>query len=244
MTGRQPAGVAEVATLLHRGQREVLEDRLRAGSWWWVVADGMGGQDAGDLAASAAVEAAASTLARDLSPPRTAQEALARLHAVGDEAQQAVVDAAFNCGALGAGSTLLVLVLSSDRRAHVGWIGDSRAYVISDGVVLPKTRDHTVGAALRAEEGFADYDGLTRHLGYRAAPGPDRAVLDTTSFGQPSPGRVVLCTDGVWSAVRPADLNAILLRGGTAVGAASDLRTAVMAAGAPDNFAAVVVDFL
>ena len=244
VTGSQPACVTEVATLLHKGQRKMLEDRLHVGSWWWVLADGMGGQGAGDLAASAAVKAAAAALSRTKFAPRNEAEADALLDAVGDEAQQAVVDAAFNSEVLTAGSTLLVLLLSSERRLHVGWVGDSRAYVVAGGEVVQKTRDHTAGARTQAAgPNFSD-GGLTRHLGYRAARGSEMGLLDTTSCDQPASGRVVLCSDGVWSAVRPAEFDAIVRRAGTATGAASDLRKAVLAAGAPDNFAAVVIDFV
>ncbi len=244
MTGSCHAGVSEVATLLHQGQRKTLEDRVRVGSWWWSVADGMGGEGAGDLAASATVGAAATVLRRDSDMPASEPRALRRLRAVGVEAQQAVVDAAFGAEVLTAGSTLLVLLLSADHRLHVGWIGDSRAYLASRGRVSCVTRDHTFVATSDVDRTSpVSRGGLTRHLGYRAAPATDSAVLDVLSFDQPRLGRVVLRSDGVWSAIPAAELDAILLRSDTAARVAADLRHAVLAAGAPDNFAAVVIDF-
>ena len=249
--GPDPAGVLEVATVLHLGlRRSRQEDRLSAGPGWWVVADGMGGEGAGDLAAEAAVDAAVRILSQSVALPRGEDDATAILQAVGDAAQQAVVDAAFESGELKAGCTLLVALAGADKRLHVGWVGDSRAYLFAGRGLELKTQDHSLDsspdrAAVAASPSTnPSGGGLTRHLGYRARPGrSDLVILDVVSFPRPDPGRLLLCSDGVWASLSPSQLREVLALPVAAHAAAQELLDRVIRAGAPDNIALVLTDF-
>jgi protein phosphatase len=138
------------------------EDSLLLSHWAWasqdgrheavlaVVADGMGGHDAGDRASAVAISAVAQTLAPRLAGLVAGQEALSGPEALLEvldlalwEANRAVSQAAQEPGCQGMGATA-VAVLAVDGLAGVCHVGDCRAYLGRDGVLALKTRDQTV----------------------------------------------------------------------------------------------------
>jgi protein phosphatase len=180
--------------------------RVRTQGWLFALADGVGGQEQGEVASRTAVEsllagfrtAAGGDLHTTLLP-RLAQEANARVYEAGRSAGP---------GGVGMATTLVACALRFDR-AVVAHVGDSRCYLIRRGHAKLLTRDHTVAGEhmrlglLSAQEAA---EAPTRHLLTRSL-GTELFVGVETSDNQVLAGDVLLlCSDGLHDAVRASEM--------------------------------------
>jgi protein phosphatase len=185
-------------------------ERGRSHGWLFVLADGVGGQEQGEVASHAAVESVVANF-------RTAGAGEPPVGLLGRLVQQAngrVFEVALAAGRAGAGmATTLVAVLLRHDRVAVAHVGDSRCYLLRRGEIVSLTRDHTManeqvrlGVISRQE---AD-EGETRHLLSRSLGGGLFVSVETGDH-QIFPGDVLLlCSDGLHGAVPPADIQEIL----------------------------------
>ena len=208
-----------------------------------VVADGLGGHAAGEVASRAAVEAAiADWTGGSPQAPRQALRSAVRT------ANVAVYDAALETGHHGMGTTMTALTLAG-HSALVANVGDSRTYHVRGGECTQLTADHSkVGEMLRMRlitpEQAANHPArsmLTRSLGADAAVQVDIVETDIRRDDV-----YVLCSDGLWDAVARDELGTIvstmlLDRGQTAVDVASALVDLALKRDTPDNVSAAVV---
>lgn len=104
----------------------------------WVVADGVGGHDAGEMA-SGLIATALGSIPPELSPEETLTQVRMRMAAV----HAALRERAARQGYGVIASTVVVLIV---RRGHFAclWAGDSRAYLLRDGALVRITRDHSL----------------------------------------------------------------------------------------------------
>src|SRR6202167_5016415 len=185
-------------------------ERGRSHGWLFALADGVGGQEQGEVASHAAVESILQNF-------RTAGGGEPPLGLLGRLVQQAngrVFEVALGAGRAGAGmATTLVAVLLRHDRADVAHVGDSRCYLLLRGEIVSLTRDHTMAneqvrlVVISRQE--AD-EGETRHLLSRSL-GVGLFVSVETGDHQIFPGDVLLlCSDGFHGAVPPADIQEIL----------------------------------
>ena len=147
----------------------------------FVVADGMGGHAAGEVASAIASEWIAqrlcgACLTMDL------EEVEVRLRTAFVEAGREILrQAAENTAHMGMGTTATVLLLREDGRYVIGHIGDSRAYLARDGMISQVTRDHSwvqeqVDRGMITPEQAKNHPQsniITRALGTEAYPTPD-----------------------------------------------------------------------
>jgi len=202
----------------------------------FVVADGMGGHAAGEVASRIAVESILREWTSGPSgAPRQALRAAARV------ANGAVFAASLDVETRGMGTTLTALALSG-RESIVAHVGDSRAYLVREGQCTQLTADHSrVGEMLRMRlitlEQAARHPArsqLTRCLG------PDPAVqIDLVQTATQLGDTFVLCSDGLWDLVSRAEI-AQTARG-EPDDAAHALLDAALGRGAPDNVSVIVV---
>jgi protein phosphatase/serine/threonine-protein phosphatase Stp1 len=201
----------------------------------WAVADGAGGHGAGDVASAAVAEALA------LLPPHlTAAELLAqvrlRLTAVHGELQARA--AAAGPSRIIA-STVVVLLARGGHYACL-WAGDSRIYLLRDGVFTRVTRDHSLvqdlvdqGTLSEAEaESHPQANVITRAIG---AAG--ELLLDKVSARLLPGDRFLLCSDGLFKAVPEAELGPLFLDGADAAALVEE----ALRRGARDNVTVVTV---
>jgi protein phosphatase len=172
----------------------------------FLVADGMGGHSAGQVASQLAAEAA-------LQAVQTLEDASASLaeklrYAVAS-ANRAIYAAARQQPQYAGMGTTLVALLTDGERAALAHVGDSRAYLVRNGRIRQLTDDHSiVGELLRRREISADdardhphRHVLTRALGVRRSVEPDLAELT------PELGDVfVLCSDGLTNHVEDHEI--------------------------------------
>jgi protein phosphatase len=185
-------------------------ERGRSHGWLFVLADGVGGQEQGEVASRAAVESVLANFqsAGGGEPP------LGLLGRLVQQANGRVFEVALGAGRAGAGmATTIVACLLRHDRVAVAHVGDSRCYLIRRGEILSLTRDHTManeqvrlGVISRQE---AD-EGETRHLLSRSLGGGLFVGVETNDH-QIFPGDVLLlCSDGLHGVVPPAEMQKIL----------------------------------
>lgn len=228
------AGATHVGTV-----RKVNEDSLldQPDLGLWVVADGMGGHDAGDVASRAVVQSF-----HDLEPPTdrdaSLEEVLYRLQDVNGALQ----DYAAKNSMQMVGSTVVVL-FGFGREFTCLWAGDSRIYQLRDGQLKQLTRDHSqveemvnLGLLDRSEaEDHPISNVITRAVGAAESLAVDM-VSHTTRPGD----RYLLCSDGLNKVMPDAEI-AEILRDTPCAEAPQALLHRALDNGTRDNVTAVVV---
>ena len=220
----------------------------------FVVADGMGGHAAGEIASEMAVRCLHDILSGEEDPDEThlmADVGLADPDAIMQERlRYAMNQASVRIQRIanarpetrGMGTTAVVAVVDSGR-IHLAHVGDSRAYRVRDGVAARMTRDHTVVqdeidagrltpqmARLMPQRGV-----LTRSVGFHGRVEPDVASHAL------EPGDLwVLCSDGVTDVMDDGDLGPIVASAGPEHAADALVREA-LARDTQDNSTVVVV---
>ncbi|MEZ0449519.1 PP2C family protein-serine/threonine phosphatase [Cellulomonas sp. ICMP 17802] len=234
---RLEVGVATAQA--HRAQNE---DSLVAADGVYLVADGMGGHDAGELASATAIDVLR-TLGDDATPTTTdgVRRAVAAAHA-------AVRQLPSPSGRR-PGTTVTGVVLTSHGDTPC-WlvlnVGDSRTYRMAGGVLEQVTRDHSEVAELVAK-GLVPADQANRHprrnVVTRVLGGGASEVEPDVWLLPVSPGdRMLVCSDGLTDELSDARVQAELRAADEAQQAADRLVAAALAAGGRDNVTAIVVD--
>jgi serine/threonine protein phosphatase PrpC len=216
------------------------EDSAYAGANLLVVADGMGGHAAGEVASAAVVARFALLDELELSPA----EALAALSATAEEANDTVLELITADEELtGMGTTLTAIAWLGDRIALVH-VGDSRAYLLRDGELSQLTHDHTYVQTL-VDAGRITADEAVvhprRNLLMRAIDGSPPVEADLSIREARLGDRYLLCSDGLSGVLPESDLAEVLCLGDP-TGAVTALVERALAAGAPDNVTCVVAD--
>lgn len=245
--------VIEYATVLDRGlTRERNEDRcgaflsedlptrLQRGKLF-VVADGMGGHAAGDVAAEVTIRTLNETY---FFTPWTSPEA--KLREAFLAANQAILTAAREAGRQGMGAAAVAAAVVGDR-AFVAHLGDCRGYLVRDGRVMRLTSDHSwvqermdAGRLSLDEARMHPYRNvLTRALGAESEAEPDvsEARLMVGDF-------VILCSDGLWGQMRDEEIALTATSAAGSAGVAHALADLALARGGPDNIAVIVLNVL
>lgn len=217
--------------------RDHNEDSLVVAPPLFVVADGMGGHAAGEVAS----EIATSILA-EKAPQTPDAEALG--HAVEEANLEIIAAAEDGRGREGMGTTCTAAILKEDRLI-IAQVGDSRAYLLHQGKLQQLTRDHSL-VAMMVEAGQLTPEEarvhprrsvITRALGTDPSTKPDLYEIDVEAGD-----RLLLCSDGLYGMVEDPAIQAIMTRTADPQRCASQLVNEAIAAGGNDNVTVVVVD--
>lgn len=220
--------------------RQGNEDSGYAGPRLLLVADGMGGHAAGELASAIAVATVA-----DLDVHSVGQaEVLAALASSIDEVSTAISETIRDDDELtGMGTTVTGMYWLGDRIAIVH-VGDSRAYLLRDGELNQLTHDHTFVQSL-VDSGRISEDEAAVHprrsLLMRALDGINPVEPDLSVREARTGDRYLLCTDGL-SGVVSTEVMRRILGSGEPTGCVGRLVDAALERGAPDNVTVVVAD--
>ena len=211
----------------------------------YMVADGVGGQNSGELASRMAVSYMAQ---------------FAALHPIGDVKNEAELKDYFMTLLSGANNTIFVRSYSERRnegmattavlcylrggKAYFVNVGDSRAYLVRNRQILQITRDHTVvqekidrGEITRAQAAYhPDRHAITRAVGGEPNISPDFFSLDTMSGDT-----IILCTDGLHGEVDDDIIAGIAADSRTMHGLARDLVDVANMNGGDDNITVVCI---
>ncbi|RJK94725.1 PP2C family protein-serine/threonine phosphatase [Vallicoccus soli] len=220
--------------------RDGNEDSAYAGPRLLVVADGMGGHAAGEVASSVAV-ATLSALDEDSPGP----DLLGRLEAAVEEANAHLRDMVAGDPALRGMGTTLTALLRAGSRFGLVHVGDSRAYLLRDSLLQQVTHDDTFvqqlvdeGRITPEEAGHHPQRALiTNALDGRGDVDPDLSVREARAGD-----RWLLCSDGLSGVVSADTLEETLARHASPDDAADALVQLALRGGAPDNVTCIVAD--
>jgi serine/threonine protein phosphatase PrpC len=218
-------------------QRRANEDSLLARSPLFVVADGMGGAQAGEVASRIAIEAFQHGI-RDASEPEVAMAGLARA------ANSQIHERSHSYAEQAGMGTTLTAVYVGEREVSIAHVGDSRAYCLRDGELLRLTDDHSLVDELMRQGRLTPEEAVEhpqRSVITRAL-GPEGTVeVDTRSFRARAGDVYLLCSDGLTTMV-PEDQVAALLRSHSTLREAGEaLIAAANEAGGRDNITVVLL---
>ncbi|HVA84338.1 MAG TPA: Stp1/IreP family PP2C-type Ser/Thr phosphatase [Candidatus Binataceae bacterium] len=216
-----------------------------AESYLYVVADGMGGAEAGEVASAIAVGAIRNYVESGLASAE-AQNPNQLLTAALEEANRKIIEyQAAHPESRGMGSTA-VSVLIVPPEAAVAWVGDSRVYLSDASGLRQLTRDHSlvqrlieIGQITPEEARHHEHKNvITRSLGARQS-GP--AGAEGIALRLKRGDRVMLCSDGLTAHVEDRTIGEVLRRYDDPNAATRELVVAANAGGGTDNVSVIVV---
>jgi PPM family protein phosphatase len=227
------AGVTDVGRVRDGNEDDFIDQADRLGLV--AVADGMGGHRAGEVASATALEALRASVANG----QSLRDAI-------EGANDAVLEKSESDLELhGMGTTLTAGMLGSDGHLVVGHVGDSRAYLVRGGELTQITTDHSLveemvrDGVLTPEQAevHPQRSTITRALGI-----DPRVEVDEYPIELQPGDRILLCSDGLTTMVRPDEIAGILTREPDPKRAAQLLVDAANAAGGEDNITAVIIE--
>ena len=179
----------------------VNEDNLCVGSNYVVVADGMGGESAGDIASKIVVESVEKNIKGvefEKLDEKAIKSLMAELIEKADEEIIKYIDSHPDC--YGMGTTILMAIFNKDKLT-MAWCGDSRCLLIKDRKVKSLTKDHSVvqelidAGKITEEESFSHPDNnvITRYVG----GGKESCMPDFTSYSIGGGDVIIFCSDGL-----------------------------------------------
>ncbi|MEF3275742.1 MAG: protein phosphatase 2C domain-containing protein [Chloroflexus sp.] len=258
-----PSLQAQIAGRSHIGQvRQINEDTVYAGAFsrgdepigaLLLVADGMGGAAAGEVASQLASSAVKTFLQQALNQNLPDDDAgwLALIRLAVQAAHQQVLTAAHTNRQHAGMGTTLTIALTTGRRAYLGHVGDSRAYLITPGTAGESpswqqlTTDHTIVARL-VDIGQLSPEAARshpqRHILYRSLGANQPLEIDTRIQPLATGDILLLCSDGLYNHVADEEL-AELAIAHTPAQAAAELIDLANRRGGQDNISVVIARF-
>ena len=216
---------------------------IAAEQGFFLVADGMGGHAAGQLASSLAAEAAVKALQILDGSEATLTEKLRCSVAAANREIHAAVQAKPELSGMG---TTLVSLLAVEGRVALAHVGDSRAYLIRGGRIRQLTDDHSIVGELVRSCQITQSDArahphrhvLTRALGVRRDVAPDLAELSS------HPGDVfILCSDGLTGLVHDEEIAQAVSANSDLDAVCENLVNLANQRGGEDNITVVIVRY-
>lgn len=218
--------------------REGNEDSYLVDEPLFVLADGMGGHRAGDVASQTAIDAVKEGLGGRRPRPQELAAAL-------QDANASILAKGREDSSLAGMGTTCTLLYVEDEHAHIAHIGDSRAYLLRAGRFEQLTEDHTLVERMVREGRISREDAehhpqgnvVTRALGLDESIDVDLIALEL------QPGdRVLLCSDGLSSMVDRDRIRVVLAETDDLRAAAVELVALANEAGGEDNITVVLVE--
>jgi serine/threonine protein phosphatase PrpC len=216
------------------------QDSGYAGPHLLVIADGMGGHAAGDVASSTAIARLA-----PLDAEASGGDALERLTRALSDANQDLRDrVAADPGLHGMGTTVTAL-LNSGSKLALAHIGDSRGYLLREGRLTQITHDHTFVQTLVDEGRLTEEEARNhpqRNLITRVLTG-EREDTPDLSVREAKPGDTyLLCSDGLTGVISEETLAEVLGDGSDVAARAEHLMDLALKGGGSDNITCIVAD--
>lgn len=218
--------------------RKKNDDSGYAGPHLVVVADGMGGAPAGDLASAVTIQ----TLKRlDVAEPEDLLHALAGTIAIANERLAELIEDDPTVDGMG---TTLTAALFDGTQIGVAHLGDSRGFLWRDGELLRITRDHSWVQSLIDEGRITEEEAKVhshRSLLLKVLDGRHDNEPDLSTYAVMAGDRILLCSDGLTGFV-PHERIERVLAVGTPDSVAAELTALALESGSTDNVTVLVAD--
>ena len=185
-----------------KGGREKNEDRMgycyTRESGLFVLADGMGGHPEGEVAAQLALQTISALYQKEARP--VIADPAGFLSSAVMAAHHQIVRYASEKGMLDTPRTTLVAVILQGAGATWVHCGDSRLYIVRDGELLIRTRDHSYMEQQKA--GIVKLEYINRNILFTCLGSPTKPVFDVSSPAVLQQGdKLLLCSDGLWGSL-------------------------------------------
>ncbi len=231
-----------------RGGREKNEDRMgycyTRDSGLFALADGMGGHPEGEVAAQLALQNMAAMYQRDAKPKLPEPTRFLRESILGGH--QNLLRYATERSLVDTPRTTVVACLIQGHLAYWAHCGDSRLYLVRDGKIVARTRDHSYSELQEAlNQVVPTREKFNRNVLFTCLGSPGKPVIDVSG---PLPlqrgDRIMLCSDGLWGSV-PDNEIAMFLTGRPISQSVPDLVETALRNGGPrsDNVTVLCVDW-
>lgn len=215
----------------------------------YMVADGMGGHQFGEVASNAAIRVIAGQIFRKFHsylfaiPTQQPEDSLQEIMENAIKEAHRVVQK----DAPGSGTTITAALVVG-QQLTIGHVGDSRAYIVhTSGRLEQLTHDHSLVRRLE-ELGHLNKEEAAsfphRNVLIRALGQGESLDVDVFTIPFPAQGTFMICTDGLWGVVQESDLSKALMDAPNLQRAAQNLVTAANTAGGPDNISVVLVQMI
>ncbi|HEX2697970.1 MAG TPA: protein phosphatase 2C domain-containing protein [Anaerolineales bacterium] len=215
----------------------------------YIVADGMGGHQFGEVASNETIRVVAGSIMRKFHsylfniPSQQPEESLQEIMESAIKEAHRVVQK----DAPGSGTTITAALVIG-QQVTMGHVGDSRAYIVFPaGRVEQVTRDHSLVKRLE-ELGHLNQEEAAafphRNVLIRAVGQGDALEVDVFTITFPSNGTLMLCSDGLWGVVAEQDLFRSLSEAPNLQRACQNMVTAANTAGGPDNISVILVQMI
>jgi len=215
----------------------------------YIVADGMGGHQYGEVASNAAIRTVSGLVLKKFHPylfqvkTEPMEESFQEIMSEAvNEAQRVIQREAPGSG------TTLTAALVLGQQVTIAHVGDSRAYFIyPDGRIETITRDHSLVQRLQelghiTPEEAENYPH--RNVLYKALGQGDILEPEIFTLAFPQPGTLMICSDGLWGVVTEQDLLQSVNEAPNLQRACQNLVTAANMAGGPDNISVVLAQLI
>ena len=209
----------------------------------FVVADGMGGHQKGEVASSLAARVAAGNILGDIYLPYLANDQntdtrplnevlIAAVENANNTVQEQVPD----------GGTTLTAALIMGNNAYIVHVGDTRVYFFKQDELKQVTKDHSLAQRLQETSGATDDEvSHVQNVLYKAIGQGGALEADTYVQHLSSGASLLLCSDGLWGSVKDDEIKEVLASASTPQEACERLVARANENGGPDNITAVIV---
>lgn len=210
----------------------------------FIIADGMGGHNAGEIASKMAVDCISGYIKESLKQLANSEEISKSIEEMMQKANLEVYDKSKESEAnYGMGTTLIVAVLYNGN-IHIGHIGDSRAYLIREEKIERITTDHSYIEEL-IKNGSINREEAEKHpkknLITRALGCSEDMLVDSYICEAREKDIFMLCTDGLTNKLSEAEIMDILLNNEDPQDACNELVRRSNEKGGEDNISVIVV---
>lgn len=189
------------------GGRERNEDRMgycyTRSSGLFVLADGMGGHPEGDTAAQLALQSVSAQFQKAAKPtvnsvPEFLSQALLTAH-------RQILRYSAEKGMLDSPRTTLVAAVVQDGAVHWVHCGDSRLYLVRDGALVTRTRDHSFSEQQARLGGRTEH--INRNILFTCLGSPQKPIFDVSASVPLQQGdKLLLCSDGLWGTLSDQEI--------------------------------------
>jgi serine/threonine protein phosphatase PrpC len=216
----------------------------------FVVADGMGGHHAGHEASKTVSRLVARSVLDNIYMPLLDDPAAGSREPIQDVMLNAVQTAnlsIFSPEPEKESGTTVTAALVFGRRLYLVHVGDSRAYLYSDGKLEQITTDHSYVRRLQEAGQLTPEEAAShpqRNVLYRAVGQGDELEIDTFTRSLPRAGKLVLCSDGLWGLVPEPIMQEVIERNIAPQEMVDTLVNMALQAGGHDNITGVLIDFV
>jgi protein phosphatase len=212
-----------------------------------LVADGMGGQAAGEVASKRAIDVIPRELRKNL-PQATEDEQVKSIlrRAIVQANEEIIAMAALDRDYRNMGTTVVLAVWRKGPELFIANLGDSRAYLVRDSIIDQLTVDHSLAQALVENKTISPAEAkehrfrnvLWKYLGSKeVGEGPEVKVLPIQAGD-----RFLLCTDGLTGPVNDQQILKVLLETPDVQAAADALGQLALDQGSRDNVSCIVIE--